>query len=410
MPPLGGTHSVGEASIEGGTVAQVGALAGVRIIDLSWGIAGPLGVMLLAEQGADAIKVEPPGGDPFRGEAGSPVWHRSRRSIVVDLKRIEGREVIERLCQDTDVLVETFRPGTMERLGLSYRDLRERFPRLVYCSCPAYPTDHRFAARPGWDALVQARLGLQHEQPGWRPGPTFLHFPAPSMAAGLLLAGGVLAALVDREDTGTGQHVQTSLYQGGLAFTTQIWSDADNLSAFDHSMMGKSYPPGVHQVSIYECADGEWIHAATMSGRTPTRSQDDILGLEPIDFLAALSMSPDERAAREELVRQAFLRRSRDDLVAEFHAAGLGAEAIVPSAEFLHHPQLEANEMVISVEDPDLGATRQIGVPIQLEATPGSLQGPRPSPGQHSRQVLEEVGYDHAVIDGLISSGVVEAR
>lgn len=391
-------------------MTQIAALAGVRIIDFSWGIAGPLGVMLLAEQGADVIKVEPPGGDPFRSIAGSPVWHRSRRSIVVDLKRVEGREVVERLCHDADVLVETFRPGTMERLGVSYQDLRERFPRLVYGSCPAYPADHRFSDRPGWDALVQARLGLQQEQPGWRAGPTFLHFPAPSMAAGMLLAAGVLAALVTREETGVGQHVQTSLYQGGLAFTTQVWSEADNLVAFDHLMMGKSYPPGVHQVSIFECADGEWIHAATVSGRTPTRSQDDILGLEPIEPLTALSMSAADRATREELVKQAFLRRSRDELVDEFHAAGLGAEAIVPPADFLRNPQLEANDMVVSVDDPELGPTRQIGVPIQLEATPGRLRGPRPTPGAHSRQVLEEAGYGSEVIEDLISSGVVEAE
>lgn len=391
-------------------MTQDGALAGVRIVDLSWGIAGPLGVMLLAEQGADAIKVEPPGGDPFRSSAGSAVWHRSRRSIVVDITGQEGQDVVLGLCRDADVLVETFAPGTLERVGLSYGDLRERFPRLVYCSCPAYPADHRFAARPGWDALVQARLGLQYEQPGWREGPTFLHFPAPSMAAGMLLAGGVLAALVAREETGTGQHVETSLYQGGLAFTTQIWSEGEAYSAFDHLMMGKSYPPGVHQVSIYECADGEWIHAATMTGGTPTRSQDEILGLEPLEPLAALTMSTEERSAREELVRQAFRRRSRDELVEEFHAAGLGAEAIVPAAEHLRHPQLDANAMVVSVEDPELGSTRQIGVPIQLEATPGRLRGPRPTPGQHTREVLEELGYGPDVVDELIRSGVVEAH
>ena len=135
---------------------------------------------------------------------------------MLDLKADEGREVFLRLCEGADVLVETFSPGTMDRLGLSYADVSPRFPRLVFCSVPGYPPGHRFADRPGWDATVQARSGMQSEQPGWRPGPIYLHFPAPSMAACFLLATGVLSALIRREATGRGQHVQTSLYQGVL--------------------------------------------------------------------------------------------------------------------------------------------------------------------------------------------------
>lgn len=385
----------------------MGALDGVRVLDLSWGIAGPLGVLLLAEQGADVVKVEPPGGDPFRAQPGYTVWNRSRRSAVVDLARPEGRDVLVDLCAGADVLVETFRPETMGKLGLAYADLAERFPRLVYCSCPAYPADHHLADRHGWDALVQARAGQQQEQPGWREGPTFLHFPAPSMAACFLIASGVLAALVAREATGRGQHVQTSLYQGVFAYTTQIWQELERCSPFDHLMMGKSYPPGVHQGSIFECADGEWIHAATMSGRTPTRTQEDILGLEPIDPAAAFTMTPDEREAHLERTRQAFRARRRDALVEEFHAAGLGAEPIIPMDEAFAHPQLIANEMVVTVDDPDLGPTTQVGVPVQLSATPGAVRGPQPRPGAHTREVLGELGYDAARIDGLEAAGIV---
>ncbi len=121
---------------------------------------------------------------------------------------------------------------------------------------------------------------MQNEQPGWRPGPVFLHFPAPSMAACFLLAAGVLSALIHREESGRGQHVQTSLYQGVFAYTTMIWQEHEQADAAFRAMMAKTYPPGVHQVSLYECADGEWIHAATMNGRTPTRSVEEILGVE----------------------------------------------------------------------------------------------------------------------------------
>jgi crotonobetainyl-CoA:carnitine CoA-transferase CaiB-like acyl-CoA transferase len=384
-----------------------GPLRGVRVLDLSWGIAGPVGVQLLAELGADVIKVEPPGGDPFRAQPGYHVWNRSRRSVVLDLKATEGRDAFLRLCGDADVLVETFSPGTMARLGLSYAEVSEQFPRLVYCSVPAYPDGHRFADRPGWDATVQARSGMQSEQPGWRPGPTYLHFPAPSMAACFLLASGVLSALVHREATGRGQHVETSLYQGVLAYTTQIWQEHERPPVGFRSTMAKTYPPGIHQPTLFECADGEWIHAATMNGRTATQTPEDILGLEPVDQ-RALYTDPELRARHDERLRAAYRQRRRDELIAEFHEAGLGAEAVTPMAAVFDHPQLIANGMAAAVDDPELGRTTQVGVPITLHGTPGAIQGGQPRVGAHTREVLGEAGYDAAAIDGLLEAGIVE--
>ena len=386
---------------------SAGPLRGVRILDLSWGIAGPVGVLLLAELGADVIKVEPPGGDPFREQPAYHVWNRSRRSVVIDLKHDEGRAAFVRLCETADVLVETFSPGTMGRLGLSYQALAESFPRLVYCSVPAYPPGHRFAERPGWDALVQARAGMQNEQPGWRPGPVFLHFPAPSMAACFLLASGVLSALVHREESGRGQHVQTSLYQGVFAFTTMIWQEHARSDAPFRMMLGKTYPPGVHQTSLFECADGQWIHAATMNGRTPTRTPEEILGLDPVDPMA-LYGDPELRARHETDLRAAYLRRNCRELVEEFHQAGLGAEAVTPMSDVFTHPQFLANGMVETVEDPELGSTTQIGVPAVLAGTPGAIRGGQTRVGEHTRDVLTEVGYSVADIDRLTGAGVVE--
>ncbi len=319
-----------------------GPLRGVRVLDLSWGVAGPVGVLLLAELGADVVKVEPPGGDPFRAQPAYHVWNRSRRSVVIDLKSALGREAFLRLCDGADVVVETFSPGTMDRLGLSYAELSERFPRLVYCSVPAYPPGHRFADRPGWEGAVQARSGMQNEQPGWRPGPVFLHFPAPSMAACFLLATGVLSALVHREESGRGQHVQTSLYQGVLAYTTQIWQEHERSPAGYRSVMAKTYPPGVHQTSLFECADGEWIHAATMNGMTPTRTPEEILGLDPVDQ-RGIYADPEQRARHDARLREAYRARSREELIEAFHEAGLGAEAVTPMAEVFSHAQFVAN-------------------------------------------------------------------
>jgi crotonobetainyl-CoA:carnitine CoA-transferase CaiB-like acyl-CoA transferase len=247
---------------------------------------------------------------------------------------------------------------------------------------------------------------MQNEQPGWRPGPIFLHFPAPSMGACFLLAAGVLAALVSREETGRGQHVRTSLYQGALAYTTQIWQQHQHADAATRTMMQKSYPPGIHQGSVYECADGEWIHAATMSGVTPTRTVEDILGVATVDW-AELMRDPELRARHDEELKAAYRGRRRSELLAAFHAAGLGAEAIEPMSAAFAHPQFQANGMAVAVDDPDLGATTQVGVPAVLARTPGGVRGGQRRPGADSREVLGEAGLSDAEIDKLVAAGIV---
>jgi crotonobetainyl-CoA:carnitine CoA-transferase CaiB-like acyl-CoA transferase len=378
---------------------MAGALDGVRILDLSWGIAGPLGVTLLAEQGADVIKVEPPGGDPFRAYSGYAMWNRSRRSVTLDLKRPDGLEAMLRLVEDADVLVEAFRPGVTDRLGIGYDAVHGRNPRLVYCSCPAYPEGHRLASRPGYDALVQASSGQQWEQPGWRMGPIFLHMPMPSMGAMFLVPTGILTALVAREATGLGQHVKTSLFQGALLYTTQIWQHAEKAPAAFHDLMGKSYPPGIHQQMLFEVADGEWVHASVMSGLTPTASQDELLGLpDPPDPMTFLTLPPEERDKFTVQRREAYKRHARDELVRRFQDNNHAIEAVITMEEALGakgapHPQLAANGMVTTVDDPELGETTQIGVPINLLGTPGRIQGPQPLPGEHNVEIFGLLGY-----------------
>jgi crotonobetainyl-CoA:carnitine CoA-transferase CaiB-like acyl-CoA transferase len=315
--------------------------------------------------------VEPPGGDPGRDRPEQRVWNRSRRSITLDLRSAVGKEQFLALAARADVLVESFAPGTMTRLGLDHASLAPTCPRLVYLSVPAYPSASRHASRPGWDALVQARSGLQFEQPGWREGPIFLHSPLPSMAAAYLVPIGVLAALSAREETGRGQYVETSLFQGAMALTTMLWVNAEHGQRESQHIMEKSYPPGVHQRSVYEVADG-WVHLA--HGRSTGRSLTEILGVQPDADPAAIAA--------------AFGRQSRDALVDELHANGLGAEAIVPMGEMLHHAQLRATGAVVEVDDPEVGPTTQLGITVRLIDTPGRVVGPRPAAGEHTSEVL----------------------
>jgi crotonobetainyl-CoA:carnitine CoA-transferase CaiB-like acyl-CoA transferase len=369
------------------------ALEGVRVLDLTTGIAGPMGVLLLAEHGADVIKVEPPGGHPDRDRPAYRVWDRSRRSITVDLTSEDGRAQLVALAAGADVVVDSFAPGTMARLGLDRASLAATCPRLVHLSVPAYPSGTRHAARPGWDALVQARSGLQWEQPGWREGPIFLQNQLPSMAAAYLVPVGVLAALSAREETGLGQQVETSLFQGALSLTSMIWLHAEHGQSDVQRVMSKSYPPGIHQWSIWEVADG-WVH--TSASRGAAKSQAELLGLAPDQdpmMLTMLSMS-DAPADREraralrQIVSAAYKQQKRDALVDEFHANGLGAEAIVPMTEVLHHPQLRATGTVVELEDPEIGPTTQLGVTLRLVDTPGRVVGPRPRLGEHNDEIL----------------------
>jgi crotonobetainyl-CoA:carnitine CoA-transferase CaiB-like acyl-CoA transferase len=389
------------------------ALSDLRVLDLSWGIAGALGVLLLAEQGADVIKVEPPGGDPFRDYSGYAVWNRSRRSVTIDLKQPAGVEAFHRLADTADVVVETFRPGVMDRLGIGFDTLHARIPRLVYASCPAYPEGHRWANRPGYDALVQASSGQQWEQPGWRMGPIFLHVPLPSMAAMFLVPSGILAALVAREETGRGQHVRTSLFQGALLFTTQIWTYIERSRSDFYGTMAKTYPPGVHQEMIFEVADDEWLHTSVMSGLPPIKSQDEIVGVVGASDPSRYPMlSAEERAKITPLRRAAYKAREREDLIEEFRANNHAVEAIdtMEAALGAHgapHAQLAANDMIATVDDPELGKTTQVGVPLHLDGTPGAIKGPRPEIGQHNDEIFGEVGYSTEQIRSFTTSAGV---
>ena len=383
-----------------------GALDGIRILDLSWGVAGPLGVLLLAEQGADTIKVEPPGGDPFRVYDGYKVWTRSRRSVTCNLKSDAGRDAFLKLAATADVVMESFRPGVMDRLGVGYETLSAVNPRLVYCSCPAYPPGHRLADKPGWDALVQAASGEQWEQPGWRPGPIFLHMPMPSMGAIYLIPAGILAALVARETTGRGQRVSTSLLQGVFLYTTQIWQHTTNGSAQFHNLMAKTYPPGIHQPMIFECQNREFLHLSMMSGLAPTRTIEDIVGMPEPDPKELAGLLPAEQAmVLSNRRREAFKKFDRTALVAELRACNYAVEAVITAEEQYTHPQTIANGMVATVDDPDLGPTTQMGVPVHLLRTPGAIQGPQPCAGEHNAEIWGALGYGAGDLDEITGAG-----
>jgi len=385
------------------TTGQPGALKGLRILDLSGGIAGPLGVLMLAEHGADVIKIEPPQGRSDRRTPASRVHNRSRRSMTLDLETPEGQELLHELCATADVLVEAYAPATRRRLGVDAASLAPKHPHLVICSLPAWPTGSRFEDNLGYEALVHARSGQQLENTAFRAGPVFLGSPVASYGAAMLVPPAILSALLAQDRTGEGQLVEVSLFQGVLSLTTQIWNWTDKGQFF----LAKTVPPGVHQESIFECRNNEWIHAATMNGITPTRSEAEVLGIEHVEPAVLYQMDATQRAAHFEVKREAFLKFDRDELVELYHEAGLGAEAIVAPHERFAHPQLQATGTVVEVVDPEIGPTTQLGPIVFLEATPGAVTGPQPLLGAHRDELLAELGRKPEQIEDLKSRGVI---
>jgi crotonobetainyl-CoA:carnitine CoA-transferase CaiB-like acyl-CoA transferase len=358
-----------------------GALEGLRVLDLTTDLAGSLATMTLSDHGADVIKIESPGGDPHRSYVGSVVTNRGKRSVVLDLESPADRGRLVELVETADVLVESFAPGIMAGRGLDYDSLALELPALIYCSLTGYPRSTVAASRPAIDILVQARSGQQYEQAGFRDGPIFLYAPLPSLAASYLVVEGILAALYAREVTGKGQWVETSLYQGVLAFTTQLWQDAE---IKPEPWVEIGFEP---QPNIYECSDGLWVHSMHMAGgRGKDRSATwSILGIDP----PPVPLDMTGMAAHDRLVRDAIKHIPRKELLEQFWDNQIPIAPVRYGHEALLDEQVVNNGMSVEVTDPVHGRIRQEGITFRLHGAPKpGVQGPQPAVGQHTDEVL----------------------
>ena len=401
---------------------MAGVLQGVRVIDLSWGIAGPMAAMLMADHGADVVKIEPPGGDPFRNLQGYKVWQRGKRSVVLDLKSEAGREDLLHLLADADILVESYAPGTMERLGLGVESLLARFPRLIAVSITPYGRDTKDAHRPGYDALVAARVGLQWEQRGWpegainhmlgrpdpfedleipydwvqgppRPGPLFSASHWPSLGASFLASVGVSAALYAREQTGRGQWVETSLMQGAMAGASGVWQRMENPDAegFDTWILGSKSPKG-----HFECADGRWVHnwvpnprfiLQASEGETLNASPDltvqndpDRFGIGPEELLVMAHYHP--------ILAERIKKFPCDAWVEAAAVAEMTMQEARPVETALTDPLMLKDGCVTAINDPELGTIHQVGTTYSLSACADAPFRPAPAMGADTDAVL----------------------
>lgn len=391
-----------------------GALAGIRVIDLTRVLGGPLCTQMLGDHGADVIKIEPPQGDetrgwgpPFRGDTASYFIgvNRNKRAAAVDLSRPEGREVLLRLLKKADVLVENFKTGTLERWGIGYEQLlRERFPRLIHCRVSGFGADGPLGGYPGYDAVVQAMGGLMSINGEPDGAPLRVGTPVVDLASGLNATIAILLALQERQRSGRGQFVEATLYDSAIAL---LYPYSANwlLSHQPPKRTGNAHP----NVSPYDQfrTKTRRIFLAVGNDRQFAKLCEEIGRPD-------LLQNPLFRRNADRVTNRAALRRELEAALADIDGEALGVRLLdkgVPCGpvldvpDVINHPHTRHRGMVT-----ELGEYSGIGNPVKLTRTPASLRRVPPEFGSANREILAEAGYSEAEIDALIASGVVSEK
>lgn len=399
------------------SMSKPGPLHGLRVVEFSHIMAGPTCGMMLADLGAEVVKVErlPKGDDTRRfrppeiaGESAAfMMMNRNKRGVAFDFLMPEGREAARRLALAADVVIENQRRGAMEHWGLGYETLKRENPRLVYCAISGFGRTGPYADRGGFDLIAQGMSGLMSitgEGPG-RP-PVKVGAPMTDITAGILAAMGVLAALVHRAATNEGQMVDTSLFEAGIIHT--FWQSAIALATgVAPGAMGSAHPLSA-PYEAFECKDGwitlgaanqaNWLRLVELLGdgalKDDPRFQDNSARLK-------------NRIALAEALSVHFRKRSVREWLETFAAAGLPAGPIFNVLEMHKDPQTLARGMVVEVPHSKVGPVRTLGNPVKLSATPTSIRRGAPLLGEHSCEVLREIGYGDAEIERLVADGAV---
>jgi crotonobetainyl-CoA:carnitine CoA-transferase CaiB-like acyl-CoA transferase len=383
-----------------------GPLAGVRVIDLTIARAGPTCVRALGDLGADVIQLW----HPHHGDLGGSDalnLHRGKRSILVDLKTEAGREVLLRLSDASDVLVENFRPDVKRRLRIGPDRLRERNPRLIYASLSGYGQDGPYANRPCVDQIAQGMGGLMSVTGPPGDGPWRAGIAISDTAAGTLLTQGVLAALYARERTGEGQWVRTSLLEAMIAFMDfqaarwLIDRDVPSSVGNDH--------PTVFPMGTFRTGDG-WLNLApALNWEAFARALDAPELLDDPRFSTADGRSSHREALREAIERR-LAERPTDAWVERINDAGIPCGPVLRLDEVFADPQVQHLQMAARVQHETAGSIEVIRHPVSLDETPVRVRGAAPLPGADTLDVLRELAYSDAEIEALISTGAAAKR
>jgi crotonobetainyl-CoA:carnitine CoA-transferase CaiB-like acyl-CoA transferase len=390
------------------------ALDGLRVLDVTQVMAGPFCAMLLADLGADVIKIEPPSGDSTREMPGavrgdSPSFNsvnRGKRSIVLNLKTDGGRNAFERLARTTDIVIENYRPGVMASLGLDYRRLSQANPRLIYASISGYGQTGPHRGKGGFDLIAQGVSGIMSitGEPGGAPVKAGV--PLTDLGAGLFAAVGILAAVESRHRTGLGQLVDTSLVDAGVALS--VWEATEYFSGVGvPKALGSAHRMNAPYQAI-KCSDG-YITLGAANERL-FRRLADVLGhpeWTAMPEFADNASRVKHRAALAERIESITSTQPRSHWLTLFEASDIPCGPINDYAEVFADPQVRAREMAVEVDHPTLGHLRTLGSPIKLSATPAVVTRRAPMLGEHTDDVLRESGLGDEEIALLRANGAI---
>ncbi len=388
-------------------------LEGIRVVELTHMVMGPTTGLILADLGAEVLKVEPLGGDKTRRLVGSgagyfPMYNRNKRSLAVDLKSDQGRELVYTLIRRADVVVENFRKGSMDKLGFGYQELRRENPGLIYCSLKGFlsgPYEHRTAL----DEVAQMMGGLAYMTgPPGRPlraGASVI-----DVLGGLFGALGILAALEKRRHSGQGSEVKSSLFESTAFLVGQHIAQ--------YAVTGKPALPMPQRISawavydIFTTRDKEQIFIGVVSD-TQWEKFCRTFALEQLAADRSLDNNGDRVAQRERLlpiIRECFARYDKEELTAKLEKTGLPFAPIARPEELLEDPHMNTPGKLLPLRLPDGGTARLPALPLTIDDQGFPVRGDLPRPGQHSREYLEAAGYSSAQIDALCAQGILQAE
>lgn len=395
-----------------------GPLSGMRVLELAQIMAGPTCGMMLADMGADVVKVEKlPGGDDSRGyreprvngvSAPFMILNRNKRGIALNLKHADGRGILLRMVADADVLTENYRRGTLEKLGLGYEVLSSINPGLIYCAVSGYGRDGPYGDKAGFDLIAQGFSGLMSitGEPGGAPVKTGNSIA--DINAGILAVVGITAAYTHKLKTGRGQIVDTSLLEAALQQT--YWHAATYFATGESPGPTGSAHLLAAPYQAFRTSDG-WINIGGANQANWERIADVLGHPEWRDDprYASNSARMENLESLTGAMDAVLVKRNQAYWLAAFDRAGVPAGPVHTIGQALSHPQTLARGMVVDLEHPQAGPTRALGCPIHFSETPTQITRPAPMLGEHTREVLREYDYTDAQIDGFIADGVVEA-
>ncbi|MYE54573.1 MAG: CoA transferase [Chloroflexi bacterium] len=391
-------------------------LQDIKVIDFSQILAGPFCTMLLADMGADVVKVEKPnGGDDTRrygppfieGESAAFLTlNRNKRSIILDLKSEQGIAIVRRMLKDADVMIHNFRPGVVDRMGLAYDDVNAINPAIVYCTVSGFGTTGPYSSRAGFDLVAQGMSGLMSINGFPGAPPAKVGVPMADLNTGMFCAYGILTAYINRLATGQGQHVDASLIESGIAYT--LYESATYFATGEvagplgsaHRMIApyQAFATQDGYINIGAANQNNWERMCRAVGREDLLD-DDRFASNPERMVSIDALTP--------IMEETFRTQTTGHWVEVLENAGVPCGPIYNIEQVYADPHVQSREMAVPLEHHKSGSIRNIGVPVKLSDTPGSVRTPAPLLGQHSDEVLCQYGYADADITTFREAGVL---